>query len=155
MNRAPATLVALVLAALFAVAVLAQGRPQLPQGPPAVGTTGVLPASPSRATDAALEVRITSPLGRMGTPGAVRIVAQIDTAPGILLHPVRFFVDGQLLATVESGPPYAAEWTDENPFEARKITVEAEDEAGHHARDEVDLKPFELTEVSNVRGVLL
>ena len=155
MKRAPAAPVALVLAASFAAVVLAQGGPQSPQAPPLVTSAALMKPSPEPEGDSALQVHITSPLGRMGTPGAVRIVAQIQTAPGVVLHPVRFFVDDQLLATVESGPPYAAEWTDENPFEPRKIVVEADDETGRRARDEVNLKPFEITEVSDVRSVLL
>ncbi len=154
MKGAPAPLVAFVLAGSFAVGVLAQGTPPVRQAPVVASAALIRPETDS-GMPAALQVRITSPLGRMGTPGSVRIVAQIQAAPGAALHPVRFFVDGQLLTTVESGPPFAAEWTDENPFEARKIAVEADDEAGHHARDEVDLKPFEIAEVSDVRSVLL
>src|SRR3989337_4073036 len=70
---------------------------------------------------AALSVRITSPLGRTGVPGTVRIVAQIQAMPGTALQPVQFFVDGTLLSTVSDGPPYAAEWVDGNPFDPREI----------------------------------
>ena len=108
-------------------------------------------ASASRA----VSVRITSPLGRTGTPGAIRIVAQIrtedDTQPG----PVRFAVDGRLLATDTDGPPYVAEWVDENPFERREITVEVTDSLGRGATDRVVLEPFDVVEESQVTSVLL
>ena len=96
------------------------------------------------ASGAGLSVRITSPLGRTGTPGAIRIVAQIRTDDAMLPGPVRFAVDGQLLATDTDGPPYVAEWVDENPFERREITVEVTDSLGHEVRDRVVLEPFDL-----------
>jgi VWFA-related protein len=84
----------------------------------------------------------------------VRIVAQVQygdtTSPG----PVRFFVDKQLLGTVQQ-PPYALEWVDENPFERREIAVEAVDALGHTAIDRIVLEPFEVTEVADVASVLL
>ena len=54
-------------------------------------------------------VRITSPLGRTGTPGTIRIVAQIRTEDDAPAGPVRFAIDGRLLATDNDGPPYVAE----------------------------------------------
>lgn len=100
-------------------------------------------------------VRITSPLGRTGQPGAVRIVAQISPPSGRSVAEVRFSVDGTLLTTVNSGPPYAADWNDENPFERREIVVEAVDDAGETGRDRVVLEPFELTEIAEVTSVLV
>jgi Ca-activated chloride channel family protein len=100
-------------------------------------------------------VRITSPLGRTGKPGAVRIVAQIAPAAGRAIAQVTFSVDGAAVATVKSGPPYAADWTDDNPFARRQIVVEAADDAGDVGRDEVVLQPFELTETSEVTSVLV
>src|SRR5262249_51916327 len=76
-----------------------------------------------RAADA-LSVRLTSPLGRTGTPGAVRIVARIHTPSGAVPRSVRFLIDGSLYRTKDDGPPYVVEWVDENPFERREITVE-------------------------------
>lgn len=99
-------------------------------------------------------VRITSPLGRTGTPTALRIVAQIRPA-GKPVTTVRFFVDGSLLNTVTSGPPYSADWTDANPFDRREIVVEADDEAGRTGRDRVVLEPYELNEVTEVTSVLV
>ena len=66
-------------------------------------------------------VKITSPLGRMGTSGKVRIVAQIHAAPDTTLKAIRFYVDEMLLGVDEDGPPYAVEWLDENPFERRVL----------------------------------
>lgn len=102
-----------------------------------------------------LAVRITSPLGRTGLPGKVRIVAQIQADPAAVLQPVQFFVDGALLASVNNGPPYAAEWVDENPFEPKQIKVEVADDHGNIAHDAVSLKPLEVYETSQVTSVLL
>jgi Ca-activated chloride channel homolog len=102
-----------------------------------------------------LSVRITSPLGRLGVPGTVRIVAQIKADPDAALSPVQFFVDGKLLSSVESGPPYAAEWVDENPFEPREIAVAVADSRGNTARDKVMLKALEVVEATDVARVLI
>ena len=88
-------------------------------------------------------------------PGTVRIVAQIHSAPGVALEPVQFFVDGTLLSTVSDGPPYAAEWVDENPFDPREITVTVTDALGNTARDAVRLKPLEVYDESQVTSVLV
>jgi VWFA-related protein len=105
--------------------------------------------------DSALSVRITSPLGRTGLPGTVRIVAQVQHPQNRVPEQVRFYVDQQLLGTVTSGPPYAAEWVDENPFERREISVEVFDALGHEARDKVVLEPFEISEAAEVNSVLI
>jgi VWFA-related protein len=102
-----------------------------------------------------VQVRITSPMGRTGTPGTIRIVAQIRTDDDALPGPVRFAVDGELLRTDTDGPPYVAEWVDENPFERREITVEVTDSIGREVRDRVVLEPFEVVEESQVTSVLL
>jgi VWFA-related protein len=107
------------------------------------------------APSSPLSVKITSPLGRMGTSGKVRIVAQIHTAPETTLKPIRFYVDNVLLGADDDGPPYALEWLDENPYERREIAVEVEDNLGHFARDAVELKPFEIVEVTGASRVLL
>jgi VWFA-related protein len=119
---------------------------------------GFLAAAASIATAAAPSapsVKITSPLGRMGTSGKVRIVAQIHAAPDTILKPIRFYVDNVLLGVDADGPPYALEWLDENPYERREIAVEVEDELGQVARDVVELKPFEIVEVTGASRVLL
>lgn len=107
-----------------------------------------------RLQEQALSVRITSPMGRTGISGAVRIVAQIHHLPTAPLGEVRFFVDQHLLGAVAHAP-YAMDWVDENPFERREIAVEAVDALGNAARDRVVLEPFEVTDVSDVTSVLL
>lgn len=102
-----------------------------------------------------LSVRITSPLGRLGIPGTVRIVAQIQADPSARLSPVQFYVDGKLLSSVDAGPPYAVEWIDENPFEPREISVAVADSLGNTARDSVRLKPLEIVEETDVTSVLV
>jgi Ca-activated chloride channel homolog len=102
-----------------------------------------------------LSVKITSPLGRMGEPGTVRIVGQVRPAPGRSVAAVRFSVDGSLLGTVTNGPPYAVEWTDDNPFQRREIVVEAEDDEGGVGRDRIVLEPFVVTELAEITSVLV
>ena len=107
------------------------------------------------AADGPLTVRLTSPLGRTGTPGAVRIVARVQAASSAVIGPVRFLIDGELYRTKDDGPPYVVEWVDENPFERREISVEVQDNAGHSAHDTVVLEPFELTDETDVFSVVL
>lgn len=96
-------------------------------------------------------IHITSPTGRSGLPGRVRIVARVTT-PSLVVPVVRFYVNDELLATDSDGPPYAAEWTDENPFAATRIRVEmTEGEAV--IEDHVDLKPFEVVEAAEVLSI--
>jgi VWFA-related protein len=68
---------------------------------------------------------------------------------------VRFSVDGVVLGTVTSGPPYAVEWTDDNPFQRREILVEAEDSEGDVGRVTIVLDPFVVTELAEVTSVLV
>jgi VWFA-related protein len=112
-------------------------------------------ATSPRAGAPELPVHITSPLGRTGGIGAVRIVAQIKCPSDSVLAPVRFYVDGTLFKTDDDGPPYAVEWVDENPFERRELAVEVEDNLGHKGRDSIVLDAFEVTEISEVASVLL
>src|SRR5689334_349273 len=120
------TLCLIVLLVATGVAVTAA-----PQSPARSGSAGPVPT-----------VRITSPLGRTGIPATIRIVAQIQW-PVVDKHPeslsVNFLVDDKLVGMVDSGPPYAVSWTDDNPFEPRRIVVEAHDAYGMSARDEVIL----------------
>ncbi len=102
-----------------------------------------------------LTVRITSPLGRTGLPGAIRIVAQVSHLPNVALGPVRFFVNDVPAGDDAEGPPYAVEWTDANPFEPTRIRVEASDAVGNTASDAIDLAPFEILETTGVSRVLL
>jgi VWFA-related protein len=68
---------------------------------------------------------------------------------------VRFSVDGTLLGTVTGGPPYAIEWTDDNPFKRREIVVEAEDSEGEIGRDRIVLEPYVVTELAEITSVLV
>ena len=102
-----------------------------------------------------LSVRITSPLGRLGLPGAIRIVAQVNHPSQPLLESVRFYVNDALIGEDREGPPYAVEWTDANPFEPTRIRVDATDMRGHAASDAIELAPFEIVEITGVSRVLL
>ena len=103
-------------------------------------------------------IRITSPLGRTGVAGKVRIVAQVEFPEGrppLVLPAVQFAVDGVPIGGVVYGPPYAVEWDDENPFEQREIVAELEDASGNTVRDLVVLPPFEIDYKTSIRSVLL
>jgi Ca-activated chloride channel homolog len=107
------------------------------------------------AQDGPFSVHITSPLGRTGLPGTIRIVAQVYNRPNAPPPgQVRFYVDDRLLQSVDQAP-YAVEWVDDNPFERREISVEAVDNLGDAARDEVVLEPFEVIEATDINSVLL
>jgi VWFA-related protein len=116
-------------------------------------TSGIAASAP-QSPPSPLGVRITSPLGRTGVPGTVRIVAQIQ-AENTIVKGVRFFVDGKLLKESVDGPPYATEWVDDNPFEQTEISVQAWDDHGHSALDKVVLKPVEIQDETHVGSVLL
>ena len=103
----------------------------------------------------ALAVHITSPLGRTGLPGPIRIVAQVQHPDKVSFQPVDIYVDGRFLGQAIEGPPYAVEWTDDNPFEAREIAAEVCDDLGECARDVVHLDPLTITEVSGISSVLV
>ncbi len=102
-----------------------------------------------------LAVHITSPLGRTGLPGPIRIVAQVQHADKVSLQPVDIYVDGRFFGEAVEGPPFAVEWTDDNPFEAREIAAEVCDDLGACARDAVHLDPLTITEVSGISSVLV
>jgi Ca-activated chloride channel family protein len=112
-------------------------------------------SAPAGHSHPTLAAEITSPLGRTGISGPVRIVARITPVPGTTLSPVSFYVDGKLVGEVAAGPPYAVEWLDENPFEKREIAVQVADSHGDSARDVVELKPLEITQSTSVSGVLV
>jgi VWFA-related protein len=105
----------------------------------------------AQAQERTSSIHITSPTGRSGLPGRVRIVARVTTV-GEAYPIVRFFVGDDLLAIDNDGPPYAVEWTDENPFEARRIRVEMTD-GESVVDDHVDLKPFEVVEATEVISI--
>ena len=110
-----------------------------------------LVAASAGAQERASAIQITSPTGRSGLPGRVRIVARV-TSIAEVFPAVRFYVGDELLATDTDGPPYAVEWTDENPFEARRIRVEMTD-GETVVEDHVDLKPFEVVEATEVLSI--
>jgi Ca-activated chloride channel homolog len=114
---------------------------------------GAVPPAPSNGHEPALTVRITSPLGRTGLTGPVRIVAQVRASSAAPLQ-VRFFVDNELLHTVEQAP-WAVEWNDDNPFDRREIAVEVVDATGNTASDAVVLEPLEVNETAQVTSVLV
>jgi Ca-activated chloride channel family protein len=104
---------------------------------------------------APLTVQITSPLGRTGVAGAVRIVARVTPAKDVTVRDVKFYVNDTLVGHDADGPVYAVEWVDDNPFGAAAIAVEAIDTVGRAVRDTVKLAPFEFVETAEVLSVLL
>jgi VWFA-related protein len=111
--------------------------------------------SPRPAAAIPLAVQITSPLGRTGMSGPVRIVVRITRAQDETIGPVRFFVDGQPVGEDKDGPPYAVEWKDDNPLQGRDISVEVAGSSGVVARDVIHLKPLEVVERTTVSSVIL
>ena len=109
----------------------------------------------SAQSPTAASIRITSPLGRTGVVTRVRIVAQVEVPSGQVLSSVSFFVDGKLVGMAEPGRYSAVDWVDENPFEKREILVQAADGSGRLISDTVVLPPFEVSEETEVRSILL
>jgi VWFA-related protein len=107
------------------------------------------------ADDPPLSVRITSPLGRTGTPGTVRIVARVEPAGDTPIQGVKFFVNGTSVGQDLEGPVYAVEWVDDNPFAPTVISVEATDAKGHSATSRVELAAFDFVEQAEVISVLV
>jgi hypothetical protein len=95
-------------------------------------------------------VRITSPLGRTGVPGVIRVVAQVQTETDRGIVPVHFFVDGVSIGDDLDGPPYVVEWEDANPYEAREIRVDVENGRGGVATDTVRLPALEVIEETSI-----
>ncbi len=116
--------------------------------------SGQLDVSAQVPAQAPLTVRITSPLGRTGVAGTVRIVAQVVTIRRDTSPTVRFLVDAKLLQTL-TAPPYAIEWADEDPLIEREIVVEASDSQGNAARDAITLQPFMVVDESEVTSVVV
>jgi VWFA-related protein len=132
----------------------AQSAPQTVVAKTAIENTAT--ASTAQPVSApGLSIRITSPLGRTGISGSVRIVARVTATQSLVLSAVQFYVDGKLVGEGKNGPPYAVEWLDGNPFDAREIVAQVSDDRGGIARDVVDLKPLEVTDNSSVESVLL
>jgi VWFA-related protein len=105
------------------------------------------------ANDAPFAIEITSPLGRSGLPGTVRIVARV-VAPNTAPPPsVRFYVDDVLVGTDTDGPPYAVEWEDINPYEKSRLAAEVDDPDNGVIRAEVELSSFDYIEETSVMSV--
>lgn len=100
-------------------------------------------------------IRLTSPLGRTGITGAIRIVAQVATAAPGGVVPVRFYVDDKLQGEDTDGPPYFCEWVDDNPYEPREIRAEVDDGDGRTLVDRVTLEPLAVVEETQVASVLV
>lgn len=115
----------------------------------------VLALTPLLATAQPAGVRITSPLGRTGVPGVIRVVAQVQTAVDRGVVPVHFFVDGVSIGDDLDGPPYVVEWEDVNPYEAREIRVDVETGQGGVISDSVKLPALEVLEETSVASVLI
>ena len=114
---------------------------------------GVTSAAKDHDPVAPPTIKITSPLGRSGLPGNIRIVARVDAPPTAQPVLVTFSIDGKALATDTDGAPYEAIWVDENPFEEREIMAEATFADGQDVLDIVNLKPLEITEAADVSSV--
>lgn len=120
--------------------------------------TGLRPAARGEgpaADDPPLAVRITSPLGRTGTPGAVRIVARVQHDDDAAVQGVKFFVDGASVGQDLDGPVYAVDWVDANPFAPTEISVEVTDTKGRSATSKVALAAFDFVEQAEVISVLV
>jgi Ca-activated chloride channel homolog len=99
-------------------------------------------------------LRITSPLGRTGIPGTIRIVARADGLDdGAVLGRVDFYVDQLFLANDTDGPPYETLWEDEDPFVRREIKVRAELASGAVLEDRLTLEPLVVTEAAHVNAI--
>lgn len=119
-----------------------------------LAVAGVQAAAKDHDPIAPPTIKITSPLGRSGLPGTIRIVARLDAVPPTALPvAVTFSIDGKLLSTDSDGAPYEATWVDENPFDTREITAEATLAEGVTIRDAVSLKPLEITDAADVSSV--
>src|SRR5690606_3651188 len=140
-------------ACLLAVLVLFHASAASDQNPDPATASAADAAGAPAAVPPPLSIRITSPLGRTGTTGAVRIVAQVTAAENVTLSPVRFYVEGKPVGEAATGPVYAVEWVDENPFEARVIRADVADSAGNIARDVIRLPPLEIVERTEISSV--
>lgn len=142
---------------------LLRGRHRDHTGRPVIGRRVVVAgavalavlAGAGTAADNAAALRITSPLGRTGLPGVIRIVARLEGLQLSAAPRVDFYVDNQLLASDSDGPPFDTQWTDENPFEKRELMVKAEFSSGTILTDTKTLEPLELTEAAEITSVLV
>ena len=107
--------------------------------------------------DAASTLRITSPLGRTGLPGTIRIVARLDGDRAGACRPRSTSTStSMLLADDTDGPPYEAAVDRRQPVRAsRDFRCSAELASGEVADRHRDLKPLSVTEAVEVTSVAL
>ena len=114
---------------------------------------GWSPAVLTGAAQATASIEITSPLGRTGLPGKVRIVARVATAKSDVIPQVRFYVDDVLIGTDTDGAPYAVEWDDKNPYERARLRAELDDPTAGVVRHALELPSFDVVEETSVMSV--
>jgi Ca-activated chloride channel family protein len=107
----------------------------------------------SDADNATPLLKITSPLGRTGLPGVIRVVARLDGVDPAVPVQVDFYVDKRFHERDEDGPPFDALWTDDSPFEPRELTVQAVLPSGQTLTDTISLKPLQVTERAEIMSV--
>jgi Ca-activated chloride channel family protein len=100
-------------------------------------------------------LRITSPLGRTGLPGTIRIVARLDHVHPDAAVQVHFYVDRLFLSSDTDGPPYEARWSDENPFERHELLAQADIGTDALLSSMVVLNPMPVNEAAEVNSVAL
>jgi Ca-activated chloride channel family protein len=117
-------------------------------------TATVVVSLDARDEDRSPSLRITSPLGRTGLPGTIRIVARLE---GERVDPLQadFYVDKLYLTSDTDGAPFEAHWNDDNPFERRELMVRLELPSGEVLTDTVVLQPLLLTEATEVTSVAI
>jgi Ca-activated chloride channel family protein len=115
----------------------------------------VIVALGARADDRSPSLRITSPLGRTGLPGTIRIVARLDGERIATPLQADFYVDKLYLTSDTDGAPFEAHWNDDNPFERRELMVRAELPSGEVLTDAVVLEPLAVTEAAEVTSVAI
>ena len=107
------------------------------------------------AQAAAPTLKITSPLGRTGLPGTIRIVARLEGEQPAEPPQVSFYIDKLHLADDSDGPPYEALWSDDNPFEPREISVRAEFASGAVLTDILALNALVVSEAVEVTSIAI
>ena len=109
----------------------------------------------SAPAEAAATLKITSPIGRTGLSGTIRIVVRLEGDQPVEPPRVEFYIDKLHLADDVDGAPYEALWNDENPFERREISVRAELPGGVVLTDSVTLDALSVTEAVEVTSVVI
>ncbi|AMY12274.1 VWFA-related Acidobacterial domain protein [Luteitalea pratensis] len=105
------------------------------------------------AQDATVE--ITSPQGRLSSSGPIRIVARATAATGTAVEKVTFYAGDTRIGEDVSGPIFAVEWVDDNPFVPIELRAEAVDSTGRVAEHRLSLPALDITDETSVASVLL